>query len=139
MVLRQAQPLEFTRLCCQSVTLSTGGGATSGNRRTILTKQGWEKGVWGNRSVVIDNGTWHLMYECHDLNNIWRIGYVTSPDGITLTRQNGGNPINSLQVGSGMFGGPKPHQAFGRRPMPVGDRLPRGHVRETVDRHLPGC
>lgn len=85
---------------------STDGGITFGNRRVILTAQGWEKGVWGNSSCVILNGTWHLLYECYNQSNIWQMGYATSPNGITWTRQNGGNPITTLQVGTGMFGGP---------------------------------
>lgn len=85
---------------------STDGGLTWGSPVTTLSPSGWESGRWGNSSCVIRSGTWHLLYECMDTANVWQMGYATSPDGLTWTRQNGGNPLTSLRVGSGMYGGP---------------------------------
>lgn len=95
-----------------SAVKSTDGGLTFGTKRTILTPSGWESGVWGNSAVVIDDaGTWHLLYEGQDTTtNLWQIGYATSPDGATWTRQNSGNPLVTLQVGTGMYGGPNLHR-----------------------------
>lgn len=88
---------------------STDGGLTWGSPVTILSPGGWETGRWGNSACVKKAGTWHLLYECMDASNVWQMGYATSTDGATFTRQNGGNPLASLQVGSGMHGGPDLH------------------------------
>lgn len=84
---------------------STDGGLTWGNPVTILTPAGWETGNWGNSTCVKHDGVWHLIYENLDGAGIWQMGYATSIDGVTFTRQNGGQPLKSLQVGTGMYGG----------------------------------
>lgn len=89
---------------------STDGGLTWGSVVAVLDHAGWESGRWGNSAAHIDNdGTWHLLYEAMGSGFIWQMGYATSPDGVTFTRQNGGNPIATLRHGSGMYGGPDLH------------------------------
>lgn len=84
---------------------STDGGLTWGNVRTVLTHAGWEAGQWGNSSCVIKDGVWHLLYESLDSASSWQVGYATSLDGLTWTRQNGGQPLTTLRTGTGMYGG----------------------------------
>lgn len=83
---------------------STDGGLTWGGVVTLLTATGWEVGDYGNTACVKKDGTWHLLYEAWT-GSTWKIGYATSMDGVTFTRQNGGNPLASLQIGAGMYGG----------------------------------
>lgn len=105
--------MSFTDPSSGSTTLrrvtSTDGGLTWGSPVTILTATGWESGRWGNSACVKKGSTWHLIYEAMDTSGLWRMGYATSSDGIAFTRQNGGNPLSSLQVGTGMYGGPDLH------------------------------
>lgn len=48
-------------------------------------------------NIALANGTFHLFYLGYD-GATWKVGHATSPEGLTWTRQNGGNPI--LSVGS---------------------------------------
>jgi uncharacterized repeat protein (TIGR01451 family) len=48
-------------------------------------------------SVIYDGGVYKMWYRGRDTNGIGRIGYATSPDGITWTKS-GNNPV--LNVGS---------------------------------------
>jgi len=49
-------------------------------------------------SVLFDGTTYHMWYGGNDGFN-WRIGYATSPDGITWTRQNSGDCVLDLGAG----------------------------------------
>lgn len=93
---------------------STDGGLTWGSVVTALDHAGWESGRWGNAAGFIDgDGVWHLLYEAYTTGYVWKMGYATSPDGLTWTRQNSGNPLTTLQRGSGMYGGPDLHALGG--------------------------
>lgn len=84
---------------------STDGGLTWGSVQTLLTATGWERGEFGNSACVFHDGEWHLFYEAMNTSGVWEIGYATSPDGVTFTRQYGGQPLRSLRVGVGHYGG----------------------------------
>lgn len=86
---------------------STDGGLTWGNVTNAFTASGWENGVWGNSSCVKKDGVWHLLYEgMHTDGTHWETGYATSSDNMaTWVKQNGGNPITTLRVGTGSYGG----------------------------------
>jgi predicted GH43/DUF377 family glycosyl hydrolase len=49
----------------------------------------------GDPSVLLDSGTYKMWYTGRETGQKNKIGYATSPDGITWTRQNGGNPVLS--------------------------------------------
>lgn len=59
----------------------------------------WDSGgTYRGRSVIYRNGLYQMWYtgtDDADLNviNNWRIGYATSTDGITWTKQNDGKPV----------------------------------------------
>lgn len=65
----------------------------------------------GKPSVLFDGTTWHMWYANqdrdvnHDVPAAPRIGYATSSDGVTWTRQNGGNAV--------LAGGPSAWDAYG--------------------------
>lgn len=86
---------------------TTDGGLTWGSPVTLLTAAGWERGEFGNSACVKRGDVWHLIYEAMNNSGFWEMGYATSTDGVSFTRQYGGQPLRSLQVGSGaMYGGP---------------------------------
>lgn len=49
-------------------------------------------------SVYYDGITYHLWYSSSNIQSGWRIGYATSPDGITWTKF-AGNPLNFPSAG----------------------------------------
>lgn len=62
---------------------------------------------WGNRGVLVKDGTWHQLIEGREGSDEWKIWYATSSNGTTWSFGNSGNPLTTLQVAaSGMYGGP---------------------------------
>ena len=59
----------------------------------------WDSGGSGRgHSILYKDGLYHIWYAGANDNSVftdpyWRIGYATSPDGITWTKQNDGNPV----------------------------------------------
>jgi predicted GH43/DUF377 family glycosyl hydrolase len=53
---------------------------------------GWEAGGLSGGSVIADSGQYKLWYTGFDSSGVGRIGYATSPDGISWTKH-GGNPV----------------------------------------------
>jgi hypothetical protein len=49
-------------------------------------------------NVVYNGSMYHMWYRGYDGSN-WRIGYATSSDGVTWTRQNNGNAVLDLGAG----------------------------------------
>ncbi len=47
-------------------------------------------------SVIYDSGTYKMWYSGYDGTAYYTIGYATSPDGITWTKQNSGNAVLGL-------------------------------------------
>lgn len=60
------------------------------------TPGAWDEGgINRGTSIIYKDGLYHLWYGGTNSGFVWRIGYVTSPDGINWTKQNGGNPVVS--------------------------------------------
>jgi predicted GH43/DUF377 family glycosyl hydrolase len=66
------------------------------NSRTVVGD--WDGGGVRYPAVINDGGTYKMWYVGRDLYDVWRIGYATSPDGLTWTKY-ASNPV--LDVGAG--------------------------------------
>lgn len=69
----------------------------SGNPIMNGTSGMWDAAAVGNAMVIYDEGMYKMWYAGHDGTGVLRIGYATSPDGITWTKY-AGNPV--LEIGS---------------------------------------
>ncbi|RME69883.1 MAG: hypothetical protein D6784_17645, partial [Chloroflexi bacterium] len=58
---------------------------------------GWEAGGLSGSSVISDSGQYKMWYTAFDGSGVGRIGYATSPDGVTWSKY-GSNPV--LDVGA---------------------------------------
>ena len=68
-----------------------------GSNPVLTASAAWEGTRVGSPNVIKDGGTFRMWYVGRDANGVSRIGYATSPDGITWTKY-GGNPV--LDVGA---------------------------------------
>jgi parallel beta-helix repeat protein len=57
----------------------------------------WDGGGVRYPAVIQDGGIYEMWYTGRDLEDVWRIGYATSPDGLNWTKY-AGNPV--LDVGA---------------------------------------
>ena len=79
--------------------VSTNGGVTwIKDTNPVLTHTGingtFDKNGAGDPSVYFDGATYHMWYAGREnAGHKNKIGYATSSDGISWTRQNGGNPV----------------------------------------------
>jgi predicted GH43/DUF377 family glycosyl hydrolase len=64
----------------------------------VGTSGEWDDAYVSHPSVIYENGMYRMWYTGSTGNNIFRIGYATSPDGLTWTKY-GGNPV--LDIGGG--------------------------------------
>jgi predicted GH43/DUF377 family glycosyl hydrolase len=71
----------------------------SGNSLMAGGYTGFDVSGSGNPSVLKDGATYKMWYTGTDAESSGRIGYATSSDGITWTKQNSGNPV--LAYGAG--------------------------------------
>jgi len=80
-------------------TSTDGINWTPGDWVMYGTPGKWDAGGTGRgRTVIYNGGTYHMWYAGTDTTSLgsdsyWRIGYATSPDGITWHKENGGNPV----------------------------------------------
>lgn len=79
---------------------STDGLTWSPQNWVLTGTQGkWDEGGMGRGfSIIYKDGKYHLWYSGTNKNDLatnpyWRIGYATSFDGITWTKENNGDPV----------------------------------------------
>ncbi|NIM94739.1 MAG: DUF11 domain-containing protein [Anaerolineales bacterium] len=63
-----------------------------GSNPVLSPTEPWEGTALGGPSVIFDGGLFKMWYMAFDSSGVGRIGYATSPDGITWTKY-GGNPV----------------------------------------------
>jgi hypothetical protein len=64
-----------------------------GSNPVLQASEPWESNIVFKPWVIFDGGKYKMWYVGEDTTNVDRIGYATSPNGITWTRQNSGNPV----------------------------------------------
>ena len=72
-------------------TWAETSGKSIFNRSTTLTA--FDNVSIATPWVIKDGATYKMWYSGKSQDGRWRIGYATSTDGVTWTRQNGGNPV----------------------------------------------
>jgi predicted GH43/DUF377 family glycosyl hydrolase len=86
----------FTRIGYATSTDSVTWSKYAGNPVLDVTASAWDSNIVGAPSVIKDGGTYKMWYTGANAGVIGRIGYATSPDGITWTKSLS-NPV--LNVG----------------------------------------